>query len=300
LAELQHPNTVPHFVSLATDQLASEWGGGKRYEWSGIRLVATKGLLLMRDKADAYVRTHRPQLASVIDAWWTAYERSELQPLIAELKKNDGATSPIAAFALGMFDTDAARAELVAVFADDHADREVAWAVADTLATLDPAWVATTVIAPRLKQFVDPRVAYLIGRTGMAGHDPRQWDYLKQCLRHGNFAVQARAIAALGGLKDPDARELCEAIVADDWDRARQLGLTFPSRPEGEDLGRFRNSSLEALRNVGTLADTLRKARQGSELNVTLRQLSFDVAEDIYWQATGGLSKESFDPSTTR
>jgi hypothetical protein len=31
-------------------------------------------------------------------------------------------------------------------------------------------------------------------------------------------------------------------------------------------------------------------------MTITLRQLSFDVAEDIYWRLRGGLSGENFDP----
>ena len=57
------------------------------------------------------------------------------------LRKNDPATSPIAAFALGLFDTDAARTPLLATFDDRNTDRDVSWAVADALATLDPMWV---------------------------------------------------------------------------------------------------------------------------------------------------------------
>jgi hypothetical protein len=30
-------------------------------------------------------------------------------------------------------------------------------------------------------------------------------------------------------------------------------------------------------------------------MTITLRQLSFDVAEDIYWRLTAGLSNETFD-----
>jgi hypothetical protein len=304
LAELRHPNAVPHFVSLATDQLASGWGGGKRYEFSGIRLIATNGLVLMRTDANEYVRTHRPQLGFVIDAWWKAYENADIEPLIAQLQKNDAATSPIAAFALGVFDSPAARAQLLVAFANEQMNGDVGWAVADTLAALDPAWVAAQVLAPRLEQYSDPRVAYLVGRTGMAGEYARHFAYLKECLRSGTPAVQARALRALGDLKDGTIRELCEAIVLEDWSAAGRLGLALPAAPQDEDAMRFRNVALEALRNVGTRhsIDILREARRGPGMSMTLRQLSFDVAEDIYWQITGGLSKESFDPSadTTR
>ena len=103
LAELRHPNAIPHLVSLASEEIATGWGTEKRYEFSGIRLIAVNGLLLMQDAAK-YVLDERPALASVLKAWRTAYEQGELSGLIAELHRGDKATSPIAAFALGFLD----------------------------------------------------------------------------------------------------------------------------------------------------------------------------------------------------
>ncbi len=297
LAELRHPNAVPHLVSLACDQLATSWGSGKRYELSGLRLIATNGLVLMRDEASEYVRTHRPQLATVLNAWWTAFQNGNLDELIAELQRNDAATSPIAAFALGLFAVDAALCPLITAFADPQTDRDVGWAIADTFASLDPAWVSQHVIEPRLDQFDDPRVPYLVGRAGMTSERLVPLDYLRACIARGNPAVQARALRALALLKDATVRPLCEAVVLSDWAAARTLGLTVPDVLADEDLNRLRNASIESLRDVGTAESiaTLRKARLGAGMTMTLRQLSFDVAEDIYWQLTGGLSKESFD-----
>jgi hypothetical protein len=106
---LRHPNAVPHLVSLASEEIATGWGTEKRYEFSGTRLVAVNGLMLMQDAAKKYVLKERPTLATVLTAWWTAYEHGELSGLIAELQRADKATSPIAAFALGFFDGDLAR-----------------------------------------------------------------------------------------------------------------------------------------------------------------------------------------------
>ena len=297
LAELRHRNAVPHLVSLACDQLATSWGTGKRYEVSGLRLIATNGLVLMRDEASDYVRAHRPQLASVLNAWWTAFQDNKLDQLIAELHRNDASTSPIAAFALGLFANDEALCPLLTAFADPRTDRDVGWAIADTFATLDPAWVSQHVIEPRLDQFDDPRVPYLVGRAGMTSERLVPLDYLRACLARGNPAVQARALRALALLKDATVRPLCEAVVLGNWDTARTLGLTSPGVLADEDLSRLRNAAIDSLRDVGTEESihTLRKARLGAGMTMTLRQLSFDVAEDIYWQLTGGLSKESFD-----
>jgi hypothetical protein len=298
LAEIRHPNAVPHFVSLATDQLAQSWGGGKRYELSGMRLIATNGLVLMREAATEYVNANRPELAAVMNAWWEAYQTSDLEPLIRELNKIDPATSPIAAFAIGLFDSEPAKTLLLGAFDDERMYGDLGWAIADTFAMLDPTWVAGQVVEPRLHQFEDPRIPYLIGRTGMTGEQPQQHQYLKDCFSRGTIPVQARAIRALGELKDDTVRELCEAIVMEDWDAVRRLGLTLAATPGPEDLNRLRNAALEALRDVGNPSsiETLRIARQQPSMSITFRQLTFDVAEDIYWRVTGGLSKETFDP----
>ena len=66
---------------------------------------------------------------------------------------------------------------------------------------------------------------YLIGRTGMAGEYPRHREYLYECIRSAGPAVQARAIRALGELKDDGVKQLCEAIALENWETARQQGL---------------------------------------------------------------------------
>jgi len=87
--------------------------------------------------------------------------------------------------------------------------------------------------------------------------------------------------------------------VLQDWATAQQLGLKVPASPDPEDLSRLSNASFESLRSVGDLTsvEALRKARQSPSMSITLRQLSFDVAEEIYWQITGGLSRETFAPT---
>jgi hypothetical protein len=294
---------------LASEEIATGWGTEKRYELSDIRLVAVNGLLLMQDAAKEYVLAKRPALASVLKAWCTAYEEGELNELIEELRRGDGATSPIAAFALGYLDGTRAREgpagetlvrrTLLDVFSREDADRDVGWAVADTFTLLDPLWVSMHVIEPRLHQFVDPRVPYLIGRLGMAVEGSPQRDYLEQCLVQGIPAVQARALRALGALRADAKRPLCESVVAADWAEVRRQGVNLPPEIAEEDRNRLQNAAMESLREIGN-ADSiaaLRAARQQAVgMTITLRQLSFDVAEDIYWRLTGGLSRDSFDP----
>jgi CHAT domain/PBS lyase HEAT-like repeat len=298
LAELRHPNAIPHLVSLASEEIATGWGTEKRYEFSGIRLIAVNGLMLMKDTAKEYVAKERPSLDPVLTAWWTAYEQGEPNGLVGELQKGDKATSPIAAFALGFFDGDLARQTLLDVFAKDDTDRDVGWAVTDTFTLLDPTWVSTNVIEPRLKQFVDPRVPYLIGWLGLATEGSAQLEYLEQCLAHGIPAVQARALRALGSLRVESTRTLCESVLAADWAEARRQGMNLPPEIHEEDRNRLQSAAMESLREIGDPGsiEALRAARRRAiGMTITLRQLSFDVAEDIYWRLTGGLSGEAID-----
>src|SRR4029450_8125987 len=83
LAELRHRNAIPHLVSLASEKLATGWGTEKRYELSGIRLIAVNGLMLMPDEAKQDVRDKGTALDAVLTAWRTAYEHGDLSELIA-------------------------------------------------------------------------------------------------------------------------------------------------------------------------------------------------------------------------
>jgi len=309
LAELRHPNAIPHLVSLGSEKIATGWGTEERYELSGIRLIAVNGLMLMQNAAKKYVLRERPVLASVLQAWWTAYEEEDLSGLIAELHENNGATSPIAAFALGYLDGTRAREEpadktldarqkLLDVFDKDDTDRDLQWAVADTFTLIDPMWVSTNVIEPRLQTFKDPRIPYLIGWLGMATERSKERDYLEKCLAEGIPAVRARALRALAALRVESKRTLCESILKDDWTKVGQELNLPPEKIAEEDRNRLRNAAMESLRDIGNeeSIEALREARQQAVgMTITLRQLSFDVAEEIYWRLTGGLAGESFN-----
>ena len=235
----------------------------------------------------------------MLTAWWTAYEHGELDGLIAELKGRQGHLAHRRLRAgVRVRRGDLARQTLLDVFAKDDTDRDVGWAVTDTFTLLDPTWVSTNVIEPRLQQFADPRVPYLIGWLGMAAEGSAQREYLEQCLVHGIPAVQARALRALGSLRADGKRTLCESVVAADWAEVRRQGMNLPLEIAEEDRSRLQNAAMESLREIGDIESiaALRAARQqAAGMTITLRQLSFDVAEDIYWRLTGGLSGESFD-----
>ena len=130
----------------------------------------------------------------------------------------------------------------------------------------------------------------------MATEGTRQLEYLEQCLVHGMPAVQARALRALGSLQIDGKRALCESVVAANWAEVRRQGMNLPGEISEEDCNRLQIAAMESLREIGDLESisALRTARQQAVgMTITLRQLSFDVAEDIYWRLTGGLSADS-------
>jgi hypothetical protein len=75
--------------------------------------------------------------------------------------------------------------------------------------------------------------------------------------------------------------------------------MSLPPEIVEDDRNRLQNAAMESLREIGNdeSIEALREARQRAVgMTITLRQLSFDVAEDIYWRLRGGLSGENFDP----
>ena len=302
LAELRHPNAIPHLMSLACDQMAVGWGTEKRYEFSGIRLIAVNGLLLMRDEATAYVLRERPALASAMNAWWVAYGQSKIDGLIEELHRNDGATSPIAAFALGFFDLDLARETLLKAFADRQyrpgcrlGDRRHVRHARSAVGLASTSSSRGSISSSTL----ECRIWWAAWAWPPKGR--RSAAISPTASRKARRRFKRRALRAFGELREAAIRPLCEAVTSDDWDAARRLGLNLPPVLQEDDRNRLRNAAMEALREIGNAdsIETLRKARLGGTMTITLRQLSFDVAEDIYWRLTAGASNENFDAHST-
>ena len=87
-------------------------------------------------------------------------------------------------------------------------------------------------------------------------------------------------------------------MVGGCWAEVRKQGINLPLEITEEDKSRLQNAAMESLRVIGNdkSIEALRIARRKAVgMTMTLRQLSFDVAEDIYWRQTGGMSGESFD-----
>jgi hypothetical protein len=304
LAELRHPNAIPHLVSLASEELATGWGTEKRYEFSGIRLVAVNGLMLMQDAAKQYVHDERPALEAVVAAWWTAYEK-EIRPDWSRSFK--GPTKPPRPSRPSRWDstmrissrepTTAAlhvRRTLLDVFAKDDTDRDLGWAVADTFTLIDPMWVSTNVIEPRLQTFTDPRVPYLIGCLGMAAEGSKEREYLEQCLARGIPAVRKRERSERSALSSRfeahpvrirSRRRLGEGAAGHESSTGDRRRRSQPPAERGDG-----ESARDRQCRVDRGPAGARQRAVG--MTITLRQLSFDVAEDIYWRLTGPVRRK--------
>jgi hypothetical protein len=292
---------IAHLIALACDPVEKET---RRYDWGGIRQGAASGLLALYQQANEYVTRHRTDLVELLGAWWAlADDSARLRGILCN---NDPGRSVIAAFALAQSPRDADRAFLLDAYEnirDDNDANDVHWGIVNAVSTLDATWVQEHVIArwmamdrERRTEWRTIHTCFLIQKMTRAGDQARQ--YLADALLHGSLRVQARALRAYSKLQDPAVdewlRESCEAIVAgalEKVDTAR-IGITAAALDNID----FQCAALEALRDVGTAMsiETVRQARAGRLRDRQVRQLSFQVAEEMYWRLTRGLDVESF------
>jgi hypothetical protein len=138
--------------------------------------------------------------------------------------------------------------------------------------------------------------SYLIQKTSLAAPDVRV--FLEGWLRTGSPSLQARALRAFGKLHDADVeqwlRPLCEQIAAGEADRIDPARMT--TTQDDASMPVLHRAALETLRDVGDEAsiDIVRRARSRNPGDHELRQLSFQVAEEMYWRLTGGLDSETY------
>jgi HEAT repeat protein len=334
LALLREPRTIPHLVSLAIHPVRRNWEGKLTYDYSGVRQAAVQALFAMQDETLGHVRgdpdlSQHPAVQRLIAAW-LARDAKTLGTLLAS---EDPRVASVSAFALGTFRTDEGLDLLVARYralATAPHQGDVLWAITDTLSVLDPVQVTERAIRPLLAEpNLAPYLAYLIGRLGIATAGGAEIEFLRRSLQSDNGTLQGRALRSYAALLaaqgaaapavDVEAlRDVCHGLVLDDFTAAAAPALIHvPSGDRAEARWQLRYQALEALRSIGDQGslDVLRAARRRSESRSApveapdprtrpggepggdlLPRQSFEIAEEIYWRLTGGLSAETYRP----
>jgi HEAT repeat protein len=334
LALLREPRTIPHLVALAIRPVRRNWEGKLTYDHSGVRQAAVQVLFAMQDEtlrhvgADPDLSRH-PEVRRLIKAWLA----EDVKTLGTLLASDDPRVAAVTAFALGTLKTDEGLDLLVARYralapAPDQGD--VLWAITDTLSALDPVQVTERAIRPLLADAnLAPYLAYLIGRLGIASAGSAEIEFLRRCLMSDEGTLKGRALrsyaalvaaqGAAGPAVDAAAlRAVCHDLVLEDFTAATARGLIrVPPEEQAEARWQLRYQALEALRSIGDQRsiDVLRairlrsefrsdpaeaperRARPGGETHADLiARQSFEIAEEIYWRLTGGLSAETYLP----
>jgi len=305
LASMRHPDAIPALITLAFGQSRHEAEDGPhpgpRYDYTGIRRRAAEGLFVQPEAVRRYASNRRTgrRIIPVVDAWQRWMLDRDETPLMAILQSNDEVVSPIAAFAFGMATRSVPTGHaLLQVFRDAGSKkRQVYWAIAELLGRMDTAFLIDAVILPWIRREPEPDgiLCYLIQLSCIAPAGSAQRDYLTRCLSRNSVAH--RAIRAFAKVQQDPAlaaclRELCYRILRGDWTgAATNPGLALRSEPRTDRaLWKMQHAAIEALRDAGDMetVNTLRALR--TRLDPALAQLSFQVAEEIYWRCTGGLA----------
>ena len=325
--------SFPICVSVLIRKVRRDWEGQPAYDYSGVRLGAAQALFAMQAAVEKHI-AEDPTLKGdqptrqVLEAWL----KRDVAALGRLFAANDTAMSAVAAFALGTINADGCLELLLQGFRERRppsGNDDVSWAITDTLAVLDPIKVTEGAIRPLLDR--EPwatYLAYLIGRLGIATSEDPEVAFLHRSLHSCDDELRGRALrsyAALLGMQGRSApaaelkelRELCHRIVQDKFDEAAGgTLLRCAASPSPGERGQLQYQALEALRSVGdeTSIEVLREMRQ-REYDAPLQerddatrekgaapphrfnsQLSFEIAEEIYWRLTGGLSGETYGP----
>jgi CHAT domain len=326
VALLAEKCVVPHLVSLAIRRVRRDWEGKSAFEYSSVRQAAVRALFAMQNETLDYARTD-PELSQdrsiqeLIEAWLAL----DVKALAERLATEDPKVAAVAAFALGTINTEECLDALVERFGGvtpPSGNGDVLWAITDTLSELDPVKVTERAIRPLLGQPARATyVAYLIGQLGIASPDSDEIAFLHRCLLSEDSRLQGRALrsyAALVALHgDPDSgadvealRDLCHELVRGDFAKAskRSLIQLSPS-PPNEQRDQLRYQALQALRSVGDerSIEVLRDMRRrrvaidgAGTATFDPTRLSFEIAEEIYWRLTGGLSAETCGSLNTK
>jgi hypothetical protein len=146
------------------------------------------------------------------------------------------------------------------------------------------------------------QTCYLIEKANLANSAAR--DYLSRCLLEESPSLQGHALRAFGKLQDNSVeawlRPLCEFIVAGGEEAPPPDRIRLPvGQPPDAGLMRFAMETLRTIGDGGSI-DKLRRGRSKLTGANELRPLSFEVAEQIYWRITGGLTRETYTSATSQ
>ena len=302
---------IPHLVALACDprQPLAEKPEDNQYDWCGIRQGAVNGLARVYAQTTAYVTANRPDLAEPLQAWWDLQQNPEATKKL--LFRDDPRVSVIAAFGLADSPRDEDRDMLVEAY-ECVRNADVKWGIVNALSSSEASWVQRKVVRPWMRRIAsadgssdDLRAAhtcYLIQKSSLAAPDARA--FLGRCLRTGSPSLQGRALRAFGKLHDADIeqwlRPLCEQLASGDADRIDAARMVTTQDEVSKPA--LHRAALETLRDVGDAGsiEIVRRARSRNPGDHELRQLSFQVAEEMYWRLTGGLDSETISAEGTK
>jgi hypothetical protein len=308
LASLYAPRqaqVVPHLVALACDPIpgSAARASKERFDWSGIRQIAATGAVRLLDETTKYLNDQRPELVETVLAWQKFTTNPEAISCL--LVRDDPRISPIAAFALAQSDREEDRRTLISAY-DRLQDLDVKWGVVEALSGLESGWVHDNVVKPWIQQAASvsdgsdeirrAHICYLIQTSSLA--DAEALDFIAACLRDGSPWLQGRALRGLAKLQDEKVeawlRPLAEQILAGDRTRIDSQRMKVNAKQLAE--ATLRRSALVALSDIGDVhsLDVIRSSRTSANDDYELRQVSFHVAEEIYWRLTGGLENESY------
>jgi len=282
---------IEHLVSLASDKISKGWDGMARFEFSGIRLEALNVMLARRKAVTEYILAKRPDLVQLLEASGKLMDAGDPLPMAHLLNRSNAHESPLAVFALGLSgQRDVVNTLLEANLRPDL-DREVLWAIAEMLPRLDPELTLANAVEPFLEKAPDSRIIYMINKVGR--ETPETKEYLERALQSGMPRVIGRAIRTLADLGKTEMKEPCELIVRGDWAILRASEVMKLLDPICEDDRQsLQHAALEGLRTVGDEVTIAVLQTAWLKLSKTLSQLSYDVAETVYWRLAKNQSKE--------
>jgi hypothetical protein len=296
-------DVVPYLVGLAFDPVTK--GESEQFDWAGIRQRAAIGLLRIFDATERYVMEKRPDLAELLAAWKQLPQASA--GMLTLLKRDDPRCSVLACYALVQTGRDDDRHAILDAY-EHSANREVKWAIVDALSAVSADWVSANLLEPwvawsgAVDLLRQQQTCYLIEKANLANSAARE--YLSRCLLEESPSLQGHALRAFGKLQDNSVeawlRPLCEFIVAGGEEAPPPDRIRLPvGQPPDAGLMRFAMETLRTIGDGGSI-DKLRRGRSKLTGANELRPLSFEVAEQIYWRITGGLTRETYTSATSQ